>query len=677
MSSTDRGSQDVTFDFKHPLQGKEFNKLLRGAIKHGIYQGGAVSITSDGSVAPGSNNAITIQPFQTVMNSGTDKLVNIATSASLQLTCNDTSGPQSASDTLLVMRYVWDDVIQNYIDFEYEDESTYVVLDTDVVVCKITYSAYPTISALDTTVRTSGIFDDDYNLVVENTAKTDTISERTLNTGINMGGSALFVDQANTRVGINDASPSYSIDVDGTGRITDAVILGSTLAVNGASITTTQTTFNLINATTTTLNIGGGATTAVNIGNASGTTVIAGTLGVTNDFAVATNKFTVTASNGNTVIAGTLDVAGDVTINTNKFTVTATSGDTTIGGTLDLTSDFTINTNKFTVTASNGNTVIAGTLGVTGITTLTELLNANGGIAVDTSNFTVNGTTGAVYTASTLQAVGITTLGTANVTDMNATTGHITTLDGAMNCSTQIMTNVNIDSGAIDATTIGASTQSSGKFTTITASSTLNVTGTTTLGTANITTGNITTGNITSGKITTLTGNMNCNNYDMANVDINSGNITASTGYFTTGYISTLAGSMNCNNHDMTNVDINSGAITGTTISGSTGSFTTLVGSSGIDAGGLGTYLKVKYFTGTMPTAGNNSTFAHGVTASKIHSMSILVLEQFGNYMPPNFDGTGWVYNYYIDGSYIFLDTPAASTYISGRAYKMLITYEP
>jgi len=270
---------------------------------------------------------------------------------------------------------------------------------------------------------------------------------------------------------------------------------------------------------------------------------------------------------------------------------------------------------------------------------------------------------------------------------MNATTGHITTLDGAMNCSTQIMTNVNIDSGAIDATTIGASTQSSGKFTTITASSTLNVTGTTTLGTANITTGNITTGNITtgnittgnitSGKITTLTGNMNCNNYDMANVDINSGNITASTGYFTTGYISTLAGSMNCNNHDMTNVDINSGAITGTTISGSTGSFTTLVGSSGIDAGGLGTYLKVKYFTGTMPTAGNNSTFAHGVTASKIHSMSILVLEQFGNYMPPNFDGTGWVYNYYIDGSYIFLDTPAASTYISGRAYKMLITYEP
>ena len=276
MSSTDRGSQDVTFDFKNPLQGKEFNKLLRGVLKHGIYQGGAVSITSDGAVAPGTNNAITIQPFQTVFNSGTDKLVNVATSASLQLTCNDTSGPQSASDTLLVMRYVWDDVIQNYIDFEYQDETLYTPLDTDVVVCKIVYGVYPAISSLVTTGRTSGLFDDDYNLVVENTLYTDIIKERTLNAGINMGSSAFFVDQANKRVGINDASPSYSIDVDGTGRITGAVILDTTL-------------------------------------------------------------------------------------------------------------------------------------GVTGITTLTGLLNANGGIAVDTSNFTVNGTTGAVYTASTLGVTGVLT----------------------------------------------------------------------------------------------------------------------------------------------------------------------------------------------------------------------------------------------------------------------------
>ena len=46
--------------------------------------------------------------------------------------------------------------------------------------------------------------------------------------------------------------------------------------------------------------------------------------------------------------------------------------------------------------AGDNNAIIDGTLGVTGVTTLTGLLNANGGIAVDTSNFTVSGTTGAV-----------------------------------------------------------------------------------------------------------------------------------------------------------------------------------------------------------------------------------------------------------------------------------------
>jgi hypothetical protein len=45
----------------------------------------------------------------------------------------------------------------------------------------------------------------------------------------------LYVDKSNNRVGINDATPSYSLDVTGTANITGAVTLGSTLAVAGAS----------------------------------------------------------------------------------------------------------------------------------------------------------------------------------------------------------------------------------------------------------------------------------------------------------------------------------------------------------------------------------------------------------------------------------------------------------
>ena len=132
----------------------------------------------------------------------------------------------------------------------------------------------------------------------------------------------------------------------------------------------------------------------------------AGTVGVTGNFAVNTNKFTVAATDGSTVVAGALSSTGNFRVNTNKFIVTASSGNTQIagnaavGGTFEATGaaaffgkltgsdtlqgsvlkstgmmlstgDFKVNTNKFTVAASSGNTTVAGTLGVTGIATFT------------------------------------------------------------------------------------------------------------------------------------------------------------------------------------------------------------------------------------------------------------------------------------------------------------------
>lgn len=44
---------------------------------------------------------------------------------------------------------------------------------------------------------------------------------------------------------------------------------------------------------------------------------------------------------GDTVITGTLSVSGNVAVNTNKFTVAASSGNTTIAGTLAVTGDLT------------------------------------------------------------------------------------------------------------------------------------------------------------------------------------------------------------------------------------------------------------------------------------------------------------------------------------------------
>jgi len=99
-----------------------------------------------------------------------------------------------------------------------------------------------------------------------------------------------------------------NLNVGGNGVIT------GDLAVNGGDITTTATTFNLLNTTATTLNIGGAAT-AIDIGAATGTTSVNNALNVDGNFDVGSTNFTVDASNGNVETAGNMIVGGDLTVN--------------------------------------------------------------------------------------------------------------------------------------------------------------------------------------------------------------------------------------------------------------------------------------------------------------------------------------------------------------------------
>jgi hypothetical protein len=115
--------------------------------------------------------------------------------------------------------------------------------------------------------------------------------------------------------------------------------LSGDIAVNGGDITTSATTFNLLNSTATTLNVGGAAT-AVNIGAATGTTAIknsatvAGTLGVTGnttltgDLAVNGGDITTTATTFNLIntTATTANIAGAAT----AITIGAATGSTTV-----------------------------------------------------------------------------------------------------------------------------------------------------------------------------------------------------------------------------------------------------------------------------------------------------------------------------------------------------------
>ena len=99
-----------------------------------------------------------------------------------------------------------------------------------------------------------------------------------------------------------------NLHVGGNGAIT------LDLAVNGGDITTTATTFNLLNNTATTVNAFG-AGTAISIGAATGKTTINNPTDVTGNFRVGATNFTVDASNGNAETAGNMIVGGDLTVN--------------------------------------------------------------------------------------------------------------------------------------------------------------------------------------------------------------------------------------------------------------------------------------------------------------------------------------------------------------------------
>jgi hypothetical protein len=92
-------------------------------------------------------------------------------------------------------------------------------------------------------------------------------------------------------------------------------------------------------------------------------------LGVASDLKVNTDKFSVTAASGNTAVAGTLSSGGALTVSSGGAGKT---GNSSVTGTLGVSSDFAVATNKFTVAADTGNTVVAGTLTASGAVSLTN-----------------------------------------------------------------------------------------------------------------------------------------------------------------------------------------------------------------------------------------------------------------------------------------------------------------
>jgi hypothetical protein len=184
------------------------------------------------------------------------------------------------------------------------------------------------------------------------------------------------------------AGATAILTLAGTGDIT----LAGDLAVNGGDITTTATTFNLINTTATILNIGG-ASTATAIGStASGTTTIGYDANVKHDLIV----------DGDVQVKG-----GDLTTNQTTFNL--------------------LNTTATTVNAFGAATAI--TVGAAGANTFTLNHNILVGSQTTQNVFNTTATTVNAFGASTTTAIGSTASGTTTI-GYDANVKHDLTVDG-------------------------------------------------------------------------------------------------------------------------------------------------------------------------------------------------------------------------------------------------------
>ena len=187
---------------------------------------------------------------------------------------------------------------------------------------------------------------------------------------------------------IRDASGNFAANVItmATGTITGAATIGTTLGVTGA--TTLSSTLGVTGATTLSSTLG-----------VTGITTLTGLLNANGGIAVDTNNFTVDGTTGAVVTASTLSVGS-----TSSFTgaITATGGvigditgnlvaATSTGKNFNPETDSTYNLGASTlrwatayVDSLNAGTSIttAGTLSVTGTSTFTGEISANGGIAL-------------------------------------------------------------------------------------------------------------------------------------------------------------------------------------------------------------------------------------------------------------------------------------------------------
>ena len=269
----------------------------------------------------------------------------------------------------------------------------------------------------------------------------------------------------------NNTSITGNASITGSLTVGGGIVGSSTLTVDsnarfnadvdirGGDLTTNQTTFNLLNTTATTVNAFGAAT-IINVGALTGTTTVNNNLTVTGDLTV--NGTTTTLN------TATLDVEDlNITVAKGALTNAAANGaglsvDGSAATLLYASADDSWNFNKLLKATSLQGTPIGTTTRAAGNFTS---LDANGNVTIgdaDTDTITVGGS---FVTGTALRSakVATNTLSLAAYDVDGTTYTNLITLT-ASNTPTLTLTSTGV--GTINNMSIGATTRSTGAFTT-------------------------------------------------------------------------------------------------------------------------------------------------------------------------------------------------------------------
>ena len=225
------------------------------------------------------------------------------------------------------------------------------------------------------------------------------------------GGATTQIQFNNAGAFAGDAELTYNSTTDTLTGVTGSfyrVVATDEVRANGGSVTTTQTTFNLVNTTATTLNVGGAAT-AITMGDAtSATTTVRGGTVVGNT--ATQNVFNTTATSVNFAGAGT-----DINVGAATGNLYLKNATTNVSGNIVLAGDIAVNGGDVTTSATTFNLVnaTATTLNVGGAATALAL-------GASTGTATVNNATVTLANATALNVNG------ANPTVASTSTGTLT-----------------------------------------------------------------------------------------------------------------------------------------------------------------------------------------------------------------------------------------------------------